>query len=375
MDTPVELLRIILRFAVHVEGALVSSISNDDSLNQWFCSRYDAGQRYKRSMINKRTYLFVSRAWHHVAVELLYEDIRIQTVHSMESLYKSLINSSKRSGVDGETPQGTRSPHGWWTRRFDLSPTYRATARTCFELFPAVAVHIPNLEILRFGEYFTSPIPTFIFPHLRYASISSDHLNAFNFEHIRSLSLFLTRGMGGVLDYPDLTFLELHISSARSDLSFLNRVSLPRLLHFSARYVSSAATYVEGFLAPFLERHGSQLTSLCLGSMESITRVNALLQSTPHIELLVLSSSLTWRELQCEAPVTRMGLFHLSLVVDLSGLTLAQLPKLEAIQLVDTAMFAHSHPQDKRVEISCPELVKKVKVIDVYGKDMLAVHQ
>ena len=323
-------------------------------------------------MFTKRSLLLATKSWTIPIIELLYEDIRIGTVAAVKCLQTALIGPSKEDGAGNRNLYGVG--RGWWTKRFDFLPQSQIEEKACFAYLPSIVAHFPNLTILNLADYSLPirPIPASILPNLRFVSTRTDRSNPIYFPNIHTLIIHLTTDIGQT--YPNLTFLEMHIIHRPIIApSAFSRYIFPQLRHFSARYGPSMRECMDNIVTHFLETHGPQLVSLALGSVEDVRKVNAMLQSTPHIKELTLNSSLHWALLHCLAPVTHLGLVHFEGVVDLTGLTLAQLPKLEAIQLVDTAikdLVLFADPGDICLDISCPELREKVKVEDVFGQDM-----
>src|SRR5688572_6001283 len=87
---PIEIWRVVLRLAVHVEGSLVSSLSTNCGQIQWLRWQYDDSVNHAQSMVTKRALLLVCKSWSIIAIELLYEDVRIKTTTGMESLHAAL---------------------------------------------------------------------------------------------------------------------------------------------------------------------------------------------------------------------------------------------------------------------------------------------
>ncbi|KAF8549391.1 hypothetical protein OG21DRAFT_1488559 [Imleria badia] len=129
----------IFGIATDFEATLNCDIPISSDLPRMLVKQHEL-HRLRHSLRTKRCMALVCRTWNELALEFLYQSIRITKVDTLVSLHASLQRHSL-------TAQG-KNRLGWWTKRLDVLIEDERCEASDYSVLAAIVRQLPNLSII-----------------------------------------------------------------------------------------------------------------------------------------------------------------------------------------------------------------------------------
>ncbi|KAG1778375.1 hypothetical protein EV702DRAFT_1096125 [Suillus placidus] len=325
-ELPPELWEIIFDHATYVPDIFIPEIYEHSGTLGFLFNR-DHHPLIRRSLVTRRYLVRVCKKWWHLATPFLYRSIFIGRGRCLSSLVSALAFSARGKGVVlGERPLGS------FTERLDIAMRDQSQAHgdTDLELLAEVIRCLPNLAIVSVDvtptEYISLAMPdivmdalVYIAPKLKIIDWASgrllpplhrihDLVTATRQLRILHCPYFLPgrTTAKAICTLSSCTTLGVPLNAIFYRMAL---TQLPALRELSYQFPFLVAEPL--FIIPFLETHGSNLSSVHLSWPGCSDQMNVLATHCPHLRRLTINLD-HWESFDAESfkliPIEFLGL-------------------------------------------------------------------